>query len=116
MIEALMRKGHAYRAADGSVYFKLSSFPDYGVLLRYTSATRWQTLCGRRSRTAASVEAALYATTTMPMRSCCVGLRLVATPPMISPCRQCLASDNPTGWGPPDARDSLSSVGALQDR
>jgi cysteinyl-tRNA synthetase len=34
MIEVLMQKGHAYRAADGSVYFKLSSFPDYGGLSR----------------------------------------------------------------------------------
>jgi cysteinyl-tRNA synthetase len=34
MIEVLMEKGHAYRAADGSVYFKLASFPDYGRLSR----------------------------------------------------------------------------------
>jgi cysteinyl-tRNA synthetase len=34
MIECLMRKGNAYRAADGSVYFKLASFPDYGALSR----------------------------------------------------------------------------------
>src|SRR5688572_23077276 len=34
MIEVLMRKGHAYRAADGSVYFKISSFPGYGSLSR----------------------------------------------------------------------------------
>jgi cysteinyl-tRNA synthetase len=34
MIEVLMRKGHAYRAADGSVYFKISSFPEYGSLSR----------------------------------------------------------------------------------
>jgi len=34
MIEVLMRKGHAYRAADGSVYFKLDSFPGYGALSR----------------------------------------------------------------------------------
>jgi cysteinyl-tRNA synthetase len=32
MIEVLMEKGNAYRAADGSVYFKLSSFPEYGAL------------------------------------------------------------------------------------
>jgi cysteinyl-tRNA synthetase len=32
MIEVLMEKGNAYRAADGSVYFKLSSFPAYGAL------------------------------------------------------------------------------------
>lgn len=34
MIEVLMEKGHAYRAADGSVYFKVSSFADYGKLSR----------------------------------------------------------------------------------
>ncbi|WP_415910619.1 cysteine--tRNA ligase [Oleiharenicola sp. Vm1] len=34
MIEVLMDKGHAYRAADGSVYFKLDSFPGYGRLSR----------------------------------------------------------------------------------
>jgi cysteinyl-tRNA synthetase len=34
MIDVLMRKGNAYRAADGSVYFKISSFPDYGSLSR----------------------------------------------------------------------------------
>ena len=28
MIDVLMEKGNAYRAADGSVYFKISSFPD----------------------------------------------------------------------------------------
>jgi cysteinyl-tRNA synthetase len=34
MIDVLMRKGNAYRAADGSVYFKVSSFEDYGRLSR----------------------------------------------------------------------------------
>ena len=34
MIEVLMEKGHAYRAADGSVYFKIDSFPGYGGLSR----------------------------------------------------------------------------------
>jgi len=34
MIQVLMEKGHAYRAADGSVYFKLSTFPGYGGLSR----------------------------------------------------------------------------------
>ncbi len=34
MIEVLMKKGNAYRAADGSVYFKVSSFDDYGKLSR----------------------------------------------------------------------------------
>jgi len=34
MIECLMEKGNAYRAADGSVYFKIGSFPEYGALSR----------------------------------------------------------------------------------
>ncbi len=34
MIDVLMRKGNAYRSADGSVYFKISSFPGYGALSR----------------------------------------------------------------------------------
>ncbi len=34
MIEALMAGGHAYATADGSVYFKIASFPDYGRLSR----------------------------------------------------------------------------------
>jgi len=34
MIEVLMEKGNAYRGADGSVYFKLDSFPEYGSLSR----------------------------------------------------------------------------------
>jgi cysteinyl-tRNA synthetase len=34
MIEVLMEKENAYRAADGSVYFKISSFPEYGALSR----------------------------------------------------------------------------------
>ncbi|MCC6414590.1 MAG: cysteine--tRNA ligase [Opitutaceae bacterium] len=34
MIECLMAKGNAYRAADGSVYFKIESFPGYGGLSR----------------------------------------------------------------------------------
>jgi cysteinyl-tRNA synthetase len=34
MIEVLMEKGNAYRSADGSVYFKISSFPGYGGLSR----------------------------------------------------------------------------------
>jgi cysteinyl-tRNA synthetase len=34
MIEVLMQKGNAYRAADGSVYFKIDSFPGYGALSR----------------------------------------------------------------------------------
>ena len=32
MIEELVAKGHAYVSEDGSVYFKISSFPDYGKL------------------------------------------------------------------------------------
>jgi cysteinyl-tRNA synthetase len=34
MIEVLMRKGNAYRSADGSVYFRIGSFPGYGALSR----------------------------------------------------------------------------------
>ena len=34
MIDVLVQKGNAYRAADGSVYFKVSSFDDYGKLSR----------------------------------------------------------------------------------
>lgn len=32
MIELLVAKGHAYSSPDGSVYFKISSFPGYGKL------------------------------------------------------------------------------------
>jgi cysteinyl-tRNA synthetase len=34
MIDVLMRKGNAYRSANGSVYFKIGSFPGYGALSR----------------------------------------------------------------------------------
>jgi cysteinyl-tRNA synthetase len=34
MIDVLLRKGNAYRAPDGSVYFRISSFPSYGALSR----------------------------------------------------------------------------------
>ncbi|MDB6135574.1 MAG: cyss: cysteine--trna ligase [Verrucomicrobiales bacterium] len=34
MIQELMAKGHAYAAADGSVYFKVASYPEYGRLSR----------------------------------------------------------------------------------
>ncbi len=34
MIDTLMQKGNAYRAADGSVYFKVTSFAQYGTLSR----------------------------------------------------------------------------------
>jgi cysteinyl-tRNA synthetase len=34
MIAELIEKGHAYRSDDGSVYFKISSFPSYGRLSR----------------------------------------------------------------------------------
>ena len=34
MIEVLMRKGNAYRAPDGSVYFRITTFPGYGALSR----------------------------------------------------------------------------------
>jgi len=32
MIEKLIENGHAYAAEDGSVYFKISSYPEYGAL------------------------------------------------------------------------------------
>jgi cysteinyl-tRNA synthetase len=34
LIQALMNKGHAYQAGDGSVYFRVESFPEYGRLSR----------------------------------------------------------------------------------
>jgi cysteinyl-tRNA synthetase len=34
MIDILLQKGNAYRVPDGSVYFKVSSFPGYGALSR----------------------------------------------------------------------------------
>jgi len=34
MIDVLMKKGNAYRTPDGSVYFKVSSFENYGALSR----------------------------------------------------------------------------------
>ena len=34
MIEALVEKGHAYASDDGSVYFRIASFPGYGRLSR----------------------------------------------------------------------------------
>ena len=34
MIGKLMEKGHAYQAEDGSVYFRIASFPGYGKLAR----------------------------------------------------------------------------------
>jgi cysteinyl-tRNA synthetase len=35
MISVLINKGHAYRAEDGSVYFRLSTFPAYGQLAHF---------------------------------------------------------------------------------
>lgn len=32
MVQALVEKGHAYVSEDGSVYFRISSFPEYGKL------------------------------------------------------------------------------------
>jgi cysteinyl-tRNA synthetase len=34
MIETLMERGHAYQAEDGSLYFRIASFADYGKLAR----------------------------------------------------------------------------------
>jgi cysteinyl-tRNA synthetase len=32
LVEALIEKGHAYRAEDGSIYYRITSFPRYGRL------------------------------------------------------------------------------------
>ena len=32
MVQTLVEKGHAYVSEDGSVYFRISSFPEYGRL------------------------------------------------------------------------------------
>jgi len=32
LTEALLERGHAYRADDGSIYFRIASFPEYGQL------------------------------------------------------------------------------------
>jgi cysteinyl-tRNA synthetase len=32
LVEALMEKGHAYRADDGSIYYRIATFPRYGQL------------------------------------------------------------------------------------
>jgi cysteinyl-tRNA synthetase len=34
MIDVLLRKGNAYKSPDGSVYFRISTFPGYGALSR----------------------------------------------------------------------------------
>jgi len=38
LVERLLAKGHAYRAEDGSVYFRIASFPNYGRLARLDRA------------------------------------------------------------------------------
>jgi cysteinyl-tRNA synthetase len=39
LIASLLEKGHAYRTDDGSVYFKVDSFPTYGALSRLAERT-----------------------------------------------------------------------------
>jgi len=39
LIEQLVKKGHAYHADEGSVYFDVSSFPAYGALSRLSERT-----------------------------------------------------------------------------
>ncbi|MEM7699946.1 MAG: cysteine--tRNA ligase [Verrucomicrobiota bacterium] len=39
IIADLIEKGHAYRAEDGSVYYDVDSFPDYGKLSRLSERT-----------------------------------------------------------------------------
>ena len=51
LIEALMAKGHAYQAEDGSVFFRIASWPRYGRLAR---------LDPRQQRTGERVEADEY--------------------------------------------------------
>jgi cysteinyl-tRNA synthetase len=34
LIERLLERGHAYRTEDGSIFFRIASWPDYGVLAR----------------------------------------------------------------------------------
>ncbi|MFO7840550.1 MAG: cysteine--tRNA ligase [Fidelibacterota bacterium] len=34
LVKTLLNKGHAYRAEDGNIFFKISSFPEYGRLQR----------------------------------------------------------------------------------
>jgi cysteinyl-tRNA synthetase len=39
IISSLMQRGHAYAAGDGSIYFDISSFPEYGKLARIEAST-----------------------------------------------------------------------------
>src|SRR5688572_24853283 len=39
LIEKLIERGHAYKSDDGSVYFDISSFPQYGRLARIETQT-----------------------------------------------------------------------------
>ena len=39
MIETLMKKGHAYKGADGSIYFSISSYTEYGQLSQLDQST-----------------------------------------------------------------------------
>jgi cysteinyl-tRNA synthetase len=39
LIKVLLEKGHAYRTDDGSVYYKVDSFPSYGALSRLAEQT-----------------------------------------------------------------------------
>ncbi len=47
MIEGLLESGHAYRGEDGSVYFKIASFPDYGKLSHLDLSTLKENAKGR---------------------------------------------------------------------
>ncbi|HEX4897023.1 MAG TPA: class I tRNA ligase family protein, partial [Candidatus Limnocylindrales bacterium] len=38
LIATLLEKGHAYRTADGSIFFRISSWPEYGRLARLDPA------------------------------------------------------------------------------
>jgi len=43
LIQVLIEKGHAYKTEDGSVFFKISSFSEYGKLSRIDTSTLTQT-------------------------------------------------------------------------
>ncbi len=47
MIRVLMEKGHAYRADDGSVYFRVESFPQYGRLSKVSERELTTTTAAR---------------------------------------------------------------------
>ncbi|MBP6879753.1 MAG: cysteine--tRNA ligase [Candidatus Pacebacteria bacterium] len=47
IIAGLLENGYAYQSAEGSIYFKISSFPDYGKLARIEKETLQDGASGR---------------------------------------------------------------------